>query len=480
MPRDERGAKPMTAQELLKQLNLTTIPGEWYDRVRGWLDWYGGKADFHSYRVYNGERFQSRERASLSMAKKVCEDKADLLLNEKVTITVEGGEMQAFVDDVLHANNFWVRGNQMVEIASATGTGAFTEFLQADGAIGMDYIPAQCIFPLSWENRRIVECAFASARTEMGKAQTYVNVHRRENGLYVVENYLFDDKGTPLPLPEGVEARWETGCDVPMFQIYTPNIVNNLPVGGQSAINFPMGVSVFAGAIDVLKGIDLIYDSYNNEFQLGKKRIFVDGSVLKIDKGTGADKPIFDTNDTVFYSFPMGDTTGDSSPQKIVESNMTLRAEQHEQGLQSQLSLLSEKCGFGKGYYRLDAEGSVQTATAVVSQNSQLFRKIKKDEIILYDVLTNMVRAILFLGGHPVDVDISIGFDDSIIEDTEAIARRALLEFGAGIIDEVEYIQRVYGHTEEAAQELVNTMRKRKPVEELYDPSEGGVSHVDT
>ena len=44
------------------------------------------------------------------------------------------------------------------------------------------------------------------------------------------------------------------------------NIVNNINK------NNPMGIAVFANSIDVLKAIDIVFDSYNNEFILGRKK----------------------------------------------------------------------------------------------------------------------------------------------------------------------------------------------------------------
>lgn len=60
-----------------------------------------------------------------------------------------------------------------------------------------------------------------------------------------------------------------TGSDKRQFVIDRLNIVNNVDPDS------PMGVAVFANAIDQLKGVDIAYDSYVNEFILGKKRIFV-------------------------------------------------------------------------------------------------------------------------------------------------------------------------------------------------------------
>jgi len=74
-----------------------------------------------------------------------------------------------------------------------------------------------------------------------------------------------------------------------------------------------------------------------------------------------------------------------------------------------------------------------------------------------------MVRALLFLGKKKEDAEINISFDDSIIEDTDAEAKRALLELGAGVIDRIIYHQRVYNLTEEAATKLVSEMDARAP-----------------
>ena len=454
----------MEVRKILEKMGYTNLLGsDWYKYVKVWLEWYEGKTAFHKYIVYNGQSNISCTRKTLGMAKKVAEDKADLLLNEKVgifvspTVAAAEGEVQAnpvqeYVDKVLKANNFWVRGNQLVELANALGTGAFVEYLE-DKDVCIDYIPATCIWPLSWKNGNITECAFASSFTlGKGKPKTYIQRHVIENGQYTIYNDLFSCDGKPEELPEGLLPVFNTGSKTPLFQIITPNVVNNIDI-----IN-PMGVSIYANSVDVLEDVDLVFDSYFNEFKLGKKRIFVDDTVVKTDIKDGKLIPIFDPNDTVFYGIP-GKQGGNTKA--IEESNMDLRVEAHKTALQDSLDILSDKCGFGKGYYKFDTD-DVQTATAVISQNSKLFRKIKKDEIILNAALENMTRAVLFLGGMNTEVDISVSFDDSIIEDTNAIANRAMLELQEDIIDAVVYMMRVYGMTEEAAIAFVKKIAERK------------------
>ncbi|MDL2293201.1 phage portal protein [Ruminococcaceae bacterium OttesenSCG-928-D13] len=468
---DEKRVDVLALLERLGYKGL--LSPSWYAQIDSWHDWYVGKTDFHKYSVYNGKQMVDCSRKTLGMPKKVCEDKADLQLNEKVEIVVSipGQERdpktvlpeQAFLDDVLDRNNFWVRGNQLIEKASALGTGAFVEYI-ANGEVGIDYIHADMIFPLSWENGNITECAFVSINNA-GKdgQQVYINRHVVEDGRYVVYNDLFDSDGEAVELPEGTAPRWETGYQSPLFQIVTPNIVNNV------AKNNPMGVSVYANSLDALKSIDAIFDSYYNEFVLGRKRIFIDGSLVSVDIKDGGIKPTFDNRDVVFYGIP-GLSGDDESGKKITESNMTLRVEEHQQALQAHLDVLSENVGFGKGYYKFDAD-NVQTATAVISQNSKLYRKIKKDEIILEKALIDMVRAVLFLGNMlpgwagklNTGADISINFDDSIIEDTAEIQRKALLEYNAELIDKVQYFMDTRNLEESAAIEFVAKMEARNP-----------------
>lgn len=131
-------------------------------------------------------------------------------------------------------------------------------------------------------------------------------------------------------------------------------------------------------------------------------------------------EPTLDDNDRRFYLLPE-----DTQQGSVVETVAPeLRTAALNVGLQDQLNMLSSKCGFGETYYRFDG-GSMATATQVISENSTMFRTIKKHEIILEQALTELCRVLLRLGntamnaGLDENVEISIDFDDSIIEDKQ-------------------------------------------------------------
>lgn len=400
-------------REWLVKNKYNTATDETYSHILEWLEWYQNDVEkFHKYKVFNGVVTKEEERYKLGMAKKVCEDWANLLLNEKVAI--KAGNYEKRLKEVLDNNNFLVRANQLIEMAFALGTGAIVEYLGGEEVM-IDYIRADMIYPLSWDNGDITECAFGSVRVIGGKEVLYLQIHRlgkadneEDSEHYYIENKYIDRKESKeLDPPEGVIPLVPTGYDKPLFQIITPNICNNID------LDSPLGVSVFANAIDQLKGCDLVYDSYMNEFVLGRKRILIPISFAKMQmEKDGVAAPAFDASDTVYYQMP-GDR---DSNLKLTEVDMSIRANEHELAVQRSLDVLALKTGLGTGRYQFDSSG-VKTATEVISDKSDLYQNRQKNAIIVNAALIDMVEAIAFLDAEK-EVEVSIDFDDSIIEDT--------------------------------------------------------------
>jgi A118 family predicted phage portal protein len=457
-----------TIRQYLKNIGYNTVSDSYYSYITMWDSWYKGYfADFHSYRQYNGTQFVNKKLYSLGMAKKVCEDHAALLLNEKVGISTGSDSFDKQLDDILKANNFRVRGNQLLELTFALGTGAFVEYKDAEGNPIIDYVRAQMIYPLSWDNGDITECAFASQRMIDGDEYYYINTHTiGDDGNYIVKNEMVkaDDAATTRTL-DGVEPQILTGSPLPRFQIIMPNIVNNIDY------DCPMGISVFANAIDQLKAIDVAYDSYVNEFQLGKKRIMVPMSMVQtvLDGADSVYKPVFDPNDVTFYAM------NDDALDTIHEINMELRAEPHEAGLQRFLSLLGDKCGLGAERYKFE-KGAPATATQVISEKSDMYQNVKKNELVLESALVNMVDVLAEMGGvDPDSLEVKIDFDDSIIEDKDSERTRMLVLVNAGKYPLAKYLVNYENYTQDEADEVAAYAESNGPTIESGFGSNGGV-----
>lgn len=445
-------------RQYLIDKKYSTASDETYTHIDTWLEWYQGEvAKFHNYMIYNGMVTTAQKRYRLGMAKKICEDWANLLLNEKVSINA--GDYEERLNGILQANNFKVRANQLVEIAFALGTGALVEYLGSDGNPVIDYIRADMIYPLSWDNGDVTECAFGSNRVVDGKEIIYLQIHRRgvpaepDEGAeqenpdnYYIENRYIDAKsGTELEVPENVLPIVDTEYNKPLFQIITPNICNNID------LDSPLGISVYANSISQLKGCDLVYDSYMNEYVLGRKRILVPLSQAKRQMHEdGVSNPVFDPNDTVYYMLP----DDRNSSQSLTEVDMTIRASDHELGIQRCLDILSLKAGMGSGRYKFES-GGVKTATEVISDKSDLYQNRQKNAIIIEAALISMAQAVAFLDAGRMDLDVTIDFDDSIIEDTNTTIDRNIKLVQAGLRSKLKAIMEIDKCTEtEAKKEL--------------------------
>lgn len=453
---------------------IDIVDQSFYRMIALWESWYRGKVrNFTFYRVYTGKgTYARKQRKSLGMAKKLSEDIADLLLNERVQITLSDEATGDYVNKVLRKNQFFVLGNDYQERKAYSGTVAYIPYLYdaeatEDGAIlsgkiGIDYVSASSIFPISWSNGQVTECAFTFTKTVARKKYVQIQYHRLHQGQYIIENTVLECQTGSREGKELTETEWkqlkpfqtlsariETGSSEPQFVVDRLNIVNNADEDNSN----PMGIAIYANAIDILKKLDIEYDSYSNEFDLGRKRIFVAPELVKNADGS----PAFDPEDTVFYQLP--DDYDNSQEGLIKEINMELRAEQHSKAINDDLNYLSLKCGFGTERYKFDSSG-VKTATEVISENSDMYRMIKKHEIILEDVLKQLVRIIIRLGivlGEPLNPDakVTIDFDDSIIEDKEAERQSDRQDVSMGAMALWEYRAKYYGETEEKAKEAV-------------------------
>ena len=176
----------------LKSLGHTVLDADNVTRIKEWIEWYKGELDtFHKYQMFNGLSFVDKKRASLRMPKRVSEEWASLLYNDKVCITIDD-KNQVLLDDALASNRFNYKFSELIERVFALGIGATVVFADAKGKPRIDYIIAPMVFPLRQENGEITDCAFGSIKGDA----CYVNIHMlNDNGSYTIENHQYKKQG---------------------------------------------------------------------------------------------------------------------------------------------------------------------------------------------------------------------------------------------------------------------------------------------
>lgn len=249
------------------------------------------------------------------------------------------------------------------------------------------------------------------------------------------------------------EARIE-GLTRPLFVYIRPNTANNFDMYS------PLGISIYANALDTLKTLDIAYDSFQREFRLGKKRILVPQSAIKtvVDPQSGKMSRYFDAEDEAYQAMNF------ESEDAIKDISVELRVNEHIDAINSILNLLSMQLGFSAGTFTFDSQG-LKTATEVVSENSKTFRTKNSHETIveegikeLVDVIVN-VAELYDIFTAPDDYDVTVDFDDSIAEDRAANATYYMTLQSAGLISKKYALQRILDLTEEQAEEMLQEIK---------------------
>lgn len=448
-----------------------------------WKSWYQGNVkSFHNYFIYNGKKRVPQKRLTMNMAKEISEDWSDILWSEKCKISMADENSQNGFDELIDKLDINTIINQSIEKSGALGTEAtvvsvYDLIINEDANVlyvdeaktRVDVVDFDWIFPLSWNNKEITECAFGSVEFIDGNKYVVLSVHKlNDSGNYVIYNHLFrSDNGnlTEITNEDNTANEFDTKSNTKWFAIFKPLLTNNL------FSNSPFGIPHYANAIDNMKAVDISFDALKNEIQDGRKRVFARADMFA--PGPDGNQIVFDPNDVTFYQLPDGVNKDD-----LIQSDSdTLRTAQQIETLNTNLNILGNKVGFGENHYHFDG-AVLSTATAVVSSNSKMFRRKKKLEIGYESAIYDLIKAICYasteFGQYNINTeDMVIQFDDSIIEDKEAEANRAMREVSAKLLSKVEYRMKVFGETQEIAEKKIQEIIASEPsIEQLVGGGE--------
>ena len=171
-----------------------------------WKSWYVGNVrKFHNYFIFNGNRKVKQQRYTMNMAKEISEDWSDILWSEKCSISLKNENMQKAFDELTNDLDLYEFINQCIEKSGALGTAgavvSIYDLIQnedemtldtSEAKTRIDLVDVDWIFPLSWNNKEITECAFGSVEYIKGKKYIVLSVHKlADDGNYHIYNHLF-------------------------------------------------------------------------------------------------------------------------------------------------------------------------------------------------------------------------------------------------------------------------------------------------
>ena len=465
--------------------------------------------DVHTIKDPKGKK---RHLATMNAGKMACSQMARYVWNEQCAIHAsmrnapEDDPLDGFLQYVLKDNRFFTAFGDLLEKSFALGGGALKEWVEipkdengndiGEGKVRIGYTMASQFVPTAWDNSRVNAGIFISREARDGYYYTVVEWHRLDGTTYRVTNDLYR-----MPIKEAEEPQNILGWWYPLNEMYPllspdttiENVQNAFfqyirPFGANYADdNSPLGMSIYAPAMNTLHGIDIMFDSLQREFVLGKKRIIAPARAMKQVGGIGGRlQRYFDADDEVWEAL----ATDNPEDLKIVDNSVGLRVNEHIQGINGDLAILCSQIGFDPGTLSFDASKGLKTATEVISENSKTFGTVKAHENIIRDSLRQMVDAIFELAVHygltwegktiesliAGGYEVAVTFDDSIIEDKNAEINQGIALTGAGLMSKKRFLTDVLGMTEEDAdKELAQIGEERKVNAVTVDRLFGGM-----
>nr|DAW95618.1 MAG TPA: portal protein [Bacteriophage sp.] len=460
------------------------------------------------------DALHERDLERMDTAKAICAELAGLIWNEQCEISVsqETGKDQLldeFVHDVLMKNGFWTKMQEHIEQVMALGGGAIKVWYEekrdgegnvipGSGSIRLGFCMADQFVPTAWDNTQVTDGVFISRQAKDGYYYTRLEWHKWDGLTYWISNEAYrseykqngakepqDILGFRYPLnaayPFLDEQTPLQGLSTSLFAYYRPAIANNLDDDS------PLGVSIYANALSTLKALDICYDSFVQEFRLGRKRIIVPAQCLRTvqDPITKESRRFFDATDEAYVALK----TDDTDALKIQDNTVSLRVGEHEQAINALLSILCLQVGFSAGTFTFDRAQGLKTATEVISENSKTYKTIKSNQLqikaaidrvvdaivqvaSLYDVHWNgtSIRALSALGWET-----KVVFDDSILQDRQTNINEGILLATNGLMSKKRFLMEKLGYTEEeAAQELEEIKQESGISADVFDFAQAG------
>lgn len=445
-----------------------------YGKIEEWREWLEGNVKgFHSYFLttdLTSGRRRKVKRHKTNMLLRGAEDWASVLLNEKTRIVVDDRRSAEWlmgadgISGVLGENDFWRCGNELVATSRWSGTGAFELYVKrmdvgedsgrllGGSGIGVNYLGADQIIPISWDNGVVREAAFVSERRVRGERRFFVSAHLLTyDGTYDVYGFTLDESGKEIR-GEGYAVR--TGSPYPWFALIRKSGVNVFDYGS------PFGVSIISGAEDVLRGLDAAFDNFVSDFLLGRKMVLMNKSLFN-----GADEAPQESGEQLFIN--AGDKTLDG--QLIQEYNPALRVEDNARGLQKMLDLFSLKIGLGAKRYQFDGSGQIKTATEYTGERQDMVQNAYKEMISVEAALKAVIRGMLWIGRNVLGADVdpealvTIQADDSYIIDKDQEKAEWKNDISLGIRSRAEYRMHFFGESADEAAAALKSLREAEP-----------------
>ena len=349
---------------------------------------------------------------TINFAKSVSSETARLACLD-LSIKVSGSARAVYLQSVI--DNMFGKIREYVERGCVNGT----IILKPNGD-GIDCFDPQRFLPTEVDgNGNIRAGIFFDFYEQSKKYYKRLEYHRfADDGVYLISNRCFvSESSTSLGTETDItKTPWKElmpdvgieNIEKPLFAVFKTPMANNIDIAS------PLGMSIFAEAMEELKDLDVAYSRNAKEIYDSKrtvladerlfdgKAIMVDGEIVRVKpKMPDYIRNVLSEGQENFYQ----------------EINPNLNTDTRVKGMNNILSILAYKCGYSNGYFSFDSMTGIQTATGVEASQQRTIQFIKdvrdKLEMTMDDLIYAIDKYADLYDLSPVGVyEVEYGFGD--------------------------------------------------------------------
>jgi A118 family predicted phage portal protein len=344
---------------------------------------------------------------TINFAKSVCSETARLA-TLAIGIQIDGSARATWLQEQIDKVYFQIR--HWVEYGCAYGT----VFIKPNGESLDVFTPADVMI-VDYDSQEIKGIIFKDSYTVGRKYYTRLEYHRfvetTVDGVttypYYVSNRAYVSK-SPQSIGDKIDLKQTKWADLmadtpPILKANDEKLdgplygVLRTPQANNVDISTPLGLPIFAEAIEELKDLDIAYSRNAKEILDSKRTVLADDRLL-MPSGSpvSAMTPQAMEHRCSEMSLPdyVKNVFGQDEKEFYQEINPILNTDTRISGINALLSQLGYKIGFSNGYFVFNEKSGIQTATGVEAEQQRTIQFVKDVRDKLESCLDQVIYAL--------------------------------------------------------------------------------------
>lgn len=398
----------------------------------------------------NQSSWLSNEVKSLNLAAAIAAE-IGFTVTTEMSFNVSGSARADFLAEQMQPVLDGLQTN--TEYASAKGGLIFKPYI-SNGQIIVDFVQADMFYPIAFDaNGNMTGCVFADQKTVGNKFYTRLEYHTLTQEGYQIKNMAFqsmvrDTLGTPCALSV-VDAWAELETEAVILNVEKPLFAYfKMPLANNIDTTSPLGVSIYARAVELIEQADHQWSDFLWEFESGKRALYTDP--IAFGKGSDGKPKLPDKR-----LYRLLELNGKIDQPGLFEDwTPTLREINLLNGLDAILRRIEFNCGLSYGVLS-KSEAVALTATEIKAGKQRYYVTVTNIQKALGKALEDLLYAMdvwATLGNLAPAGTYSVTsyFDDSIVADYDTQFQQDLQVLDR-VMSKIEFRMRNYGEDEETA-----------------------------